>query len=168
MNCIYANPDEAALNDEGDTLDSHWETAHRANTKAINSYQRFHHRLPHPSHRTMQHIANNSNWANVPKWTRKDANEAQQKHCKGCALGKMTMSPFDRVHSSHSHATAPGELIFMDTWFSNVASITGRKCALIFVDAFSRKLWLKYMDKKEQAPDKIQEWVTERKLEGIA
>ena len=80
----------------------------------------------------------------------------------------MTMSPFDRVHSSHSHATAPGELIFMDTWFSNVASITGRKCALIFVDAFSRKLWLKYMDKKEQAPDKIQEWVTERKLEGIA
>jgi hypothetical protein len=115
----------------------------------------------------MQHLQNNSNWTHVPAWTKKDAKESQQQHCKGCALGKMTMSHFDRTLSTHHHATAAGELIFMDTWFSNVPSISGRKCVLIFVDAFSRKLWLKYMNKKEEAAVKIQEWVAERKLEGI-
>ena len=177
---IYASPEEEEFSIGSDeSPDSHWDTAHLAgpspqagsahlaNTKPINTYQRFHHRLPHPSHRTMQHLQKHSNWINVPAWNKKEATESQQHHCKGCALGKMTMSHFERANYHEKQATAPGELIFMDTWFSNVASITGRKCALIFVDAFSRKLWLKYMDKKEQAFDKIQEWVAEVKLEGI-
>ena len=74
---------------------------------------------------------------------------------------------FTTLETLTSRATAPGELFFMDVWFSNIASDGGRTCALLITDAFSKKLWIKFMTHKAETTSKVIEWVQERKLEGM-
>jgi hypothetical protein len=64
-------------------------------------------------------------------------------------------------------ATAPGELFFMDLFYSNVPSDNNRKWCLLFVDAYSRTLWSKFLTHKHEATAKVKEWVADREAEGI-
>jgi hypothetical protein len=77
------------------------------------------------------------------------------------------MAPVSRKPRLTPLATAPGELFFMDLFYSNVASDRGRKWCLLFVDAHSRRLWPKFLTNKSETTAKIKEWVADRETEGI-
>jgi hypothetical protein len=55
----------------------------------------------------------------------------------------------------------------MDLFYSNVPSDNNRKWCLLFVDAFSRTLWSKFLTHKHEATSKVKEWVADREAEGI-
>ena len=60
--------------------------------------------------------------------------------CISCQLGKQLALPFN---NSESHATASFDLIHFDVWGpSPVASMSGSRYFVIFVDDFSRYTWV--------------------------
>jgi len=73
---------------------------------------------------------------------------AQSDQCKGCTLGKFVKATF---HEKDSHATTILERIHIDVCgpFS-VASIVKHRYYVIFVDDFSRKCWIFFMQKKSE------------------
>ena len=73
---------------------------------------------------------------------------AQLDQCKGCTLGKFVKATF---HEKDSHAMTILEIIHTDMCgpFS-VASIAKHMYYVIFVDDFSRKCWIFFMQKKSE------------------
>jgi hypothetical protein len=73
---------------------------------------------------------------------------AQLDQCKGCTMGKYVKSNF---HEKENHALVILERIHIDVCgpFS-VASTAKHKYYVIFVDEFSRKCWILFMQKKDQ------------------
>ena len=156
---------EVCSNDD-DTQDPR-DIAFLADTAALNKYERAHNRLPHPSYRTLHHMKQSANWSNFGDWTKQEQRSCSHSICKGCAQGKQHMAPVSRKPRLTPLATAPGELFFMDLFYSNVASDRGRKWCLLFVDAHSRRLWPKFLTNKSETTAKIKEWVADRETEGI-
>ena len=81
---------------------------------------------------------------------------AQSDQCKGCILGKFVKATF---HEKDSHAMMILEIIHIDVCgpFS-VASTTKHKYYVIFVDDFSRKCWIFFMQKKNETYSKFCEF----------
>ena len=142
------------------------DTAFLADTQAMNKFERAHNRLPHPSIRTMEHMKNSKNW-NFGDWTKQEEKDCRHSICKGCSQGKQHMARVSRQPRTTPLATAPGELFFMDLFYSNVPSDNNRKWCLLFVDAYSRTLWSKFLTHKHEATAKVKEWVADREAEGI-
>ena len=71
---------------------------------------------------------------------------AQSDQCKGCTLGNFVKATF---HEKDSHATTILDRIYTDVCgpFS-IASIAKHRYYVIFVDDFSRKCWIFFMQKK--------------------
>lgn len=59
--------------------------------------------------------------------------------CSSCPLGKSHKLPF---HLSSSTSSFPLELIRSDVWISHSYSINGYKYYVVFVDNFSKYVWL--------------------------
>eukprot|EP00253_Pinus_taeda_P030788 PITA_30788 len=80
---------------------------------------------------------------------------AQSDQCKGCTLGKFVKDTF---HEKDSHATTILERIHTDVCgpFS-VASTAKHRYYVIFVDDFSRKCWIFFMQKKSETYSKFSE-----------
>jgi hypothetical protein len=81
---------------------------------------------------------------------------AQSDQCKGCTLGKYAKSTF---HEKENHASVILERIHTDVCgpFS-VASTAKHRYYVIFVDDFSRKCWIFFMQKKDQTFSKFCEF----------
>ena len=142
------------------------ETALLADTRPINSFTLVHQRLPHLSSRTLCHLQHSDNWINMPKWTGKDQKLHESTHCVGCALGKMTLSPRSKL-PPEKIADGPGQLFLADLWFSNISSDGRKKCCLLIVDAYSRKLWRFFMEHKSEVQVQMLAWLTQVRKEGL-
>jgi hypothetical protein len=71
--------------------------------------------------------------------------------CISCQLGKQPALPFN---NSDSHATASFDLIHSDVWGpSPVASMSGSRYFIIFVDDFSRYTWVFLMKSRSELLD---------------
>jgi transposase InsO family protein len=71
--------------------------------------------------------------------------------CISCQLGKQPALPFN---NSDSHATASFDLIHSDVWGpSPVASMSGSRYFVIFVDDFSRYTWVFLMKSRSELLD---------------
>ena len=81
---------------------------------------------------------------------------AQSDQCKGCTLGKYVESTF---HEKENRASVILERIHIDVCgpFS-VSSIEKHRYYVIFVDDFSRKCWMFFMQKKDQTFSKFCEF----------
>jgi hypothetical protein len=81
---------------------------------------------------------------------------AQSDQCKGCTLGKFVKATF---HEKDSRATTILERIHTDVCgpFS-VASTAKHRYYVIFVDDFSRKCWIFFMQKKSETYSKFCEF----------
>jgi transposase InsO family protein len=81
---------------------------------------------------------------------------AQLNQCKGCTMGKYVKSTF---HEKENHASVILERVHIDVCgpFS-IASTTKHKYYVIFVDEFSRKCWIFFMQKKDQTFSKFCEF----------
>jgi transposase InsO family protein len=81
---------------------------------------------------------------------------AQLDQCKGCTMGKYVKSTF---HEKENHASVILERIHTDVCgpFS-VSSTTKHKYYVIFVDEFSCKCWIFFMQKKDQTFSKFCEF----------
>jgi hypothetical protein len=102
--------------------------------------------LHHESMKIMQHIS-----TGFPRGTLSQSNQ-----CKGCTLGKYVKTTF---HEKENRASVILERIHTDVCgpFS-VASTTKHRYYFIFVDAFSRKCWIFFMQKKDQTFSKFCEF----------
>jgi hypothetical protein len=81
---------------------------------------------------------------------------AQLDQCKGCTVGKYVKSTF---HEKENRASMILEIIHTDVCgpFS-VSSTTKHKYYAIFVDEFSCKCWIFFMQKKDQTFSKFCEF----------
>ena len=81
---------------------------------------------------------------------------AQSYQCKGCTLGKFLKATF---HEKDSRATTILERIHIEMCgpFS-VASTAKHRYYVIFVDDFSRKCWIFFMQKKSETYSKFCEF----------
>jgi hypothetical protein len=81
---------------------------------------------------------------------------AQLDQCKGCTMGKFVKSTF---HEKENHASVILVRVHTDMCgpFS-IASITKHKYYVIFVDEFSHKCWIFFMQKKDQTFSKFCEF----------
>ena len=89
---------------------------------------------------------------------------AQLDQCKGCTLGKYVKSTF---HEKENRASVILEGIHIDVCGPFlVSSTTKHKYYVIFVDEFSRKCWIFFMQKKDQTFSKFCEFksLVEKKL----
>ena len=76
--------------------------------------------------------------------------------CKGCTLGKYTKSSF---HDRDSQAEAILERVHIDVCVPfSTTSTTNQRYFVIFIDNYSRKCWIYFMQKKDQTFTKFCEF----------
>ena len=81
---------------------------------------------------------------------------SQLDNCKGCTMGKYVKSTF---HEKENRASVILERIHTDVCEPiSVASIEKHRYYVIFVDDFSRKCWIFFMQKKDQTFSKFCEF----------
>eukprot|EP00253_Pinus_taeda_P028365 PITA_28365 len=106
-------------------------------------------RLGHPHHGALKILQQIT--IGLPKGTL-----AQSDQCKGCTLGKSVKATF---HEKDSHATTILERIHTDVCGpSSVASTAKHMYYVIFIDDFSRKCWIFFMQKKSKTYSKFCEF----------
>jgi transposase InsO family protein len=81
---------------------------------------------------------------------------AQLDQCKGCTMGKHVNSTF---HEKENRASVILERIHIDVCGAfSIASTEKHKYYVIFVNAFSHKCWIFFMQKKDQTFSKFYEF----------
>jgi hypothetical protein len=96
----------------------------------------WHHRLGHPSSSIFKFIS-----LHFPLGT----NKFQQSDCNSCQINKSHKVPF---HDSSLLSSYPLEIIFSDVWTSPILSTDGLRYYCMFVDHFTRYIWLYPMKRK--------------------
>jgi hypothetical protein len=100
-------------------------------TMSISSSQCWHNRLGHPSSRILHHVLKSNN---VPVKTYSFNN------CTHCMVNKSHKLPFNKSSISSS---SPLEIVHSDVWGpSPFSSIDGFRYYVIFIDHFSKYVWL--------------------------
>jgi hypothetical protein len=102
----------------------------------------WHYRLGHPAIDIVSRVVQSFHLPVVPFTSNK------MMVCESCQLGKSKRLPFS---SSNRCTSTPLHLIHTDIWTSPVASISGYKYYIIFVDDFSRYSWLYPLYNKSDA-----------------
>ena len=106
----------------------------------------WHRQLGHLHHGDLKVMYQISTW--LPMGTL-----AQLDQCKGCTMGKYAKSTF---HEKDNRALVILERVHTDVCGSFlVASTTKHRYSVIFVDEFSRKRWIFFMQKKDQTFSKF-------------
>jgi len=96
----------------------------------------WHHKLGHPSSSIFKFISQHFSLG---------TNQFQQSDCNSCQISKSYKLPF---HESTLILYYPLEIIFSDVWTSSILSIDGLRCYCMFVDHFTRYIWLYPMKRK--------------------
>lgn len=94
-----------------------------------NSLQ-WHHRFGHPSQNVFRQLISKNN-LNVSRISTLD--------CNSCACNKIRRLPFN---SSSISSSSPLEYVYTDLWSSPIHSHDGFKYYIIFVDHFTKYIWL--------------------------
>ena len=81
--------------------------------------------------------------------------------CVWCAQGKITTTKFPK--ETISRASVPIYRMFTDLSGKKSRSLAGYYYYQLFLDDFSRKLWIYFLKKKSEAPAKIQRHITREK-----
>jgi histone deacetylase 1/2 len=97
-------------------------------------------------------------------WTADEERRHLQTICAGCALGKMKATPTRRVSRGikvpRYKIDAPGALIMVDLFFSDIPSLRSRHTVgLMICDCYSRMCWSFSMLHKNDAPAKLKLWL---------
>jgi hypothetical protein len=157
-----------------------WNTEHAcaAHAHIANNCTRWHHALGHLNIKAMRKIkdfykefASGSN--EIPHWTKEEEVEHLQHICIGCVNGKLHKQPTFSTSKNGSQGKnyvvdAPGSLILVDLFFSNVESHRSKQMVgMLIVDAFSRCVFIKTMSQKSEAAEKLNEWILEMKSRGV-
>jgi transposase InsO family protein len=100
----------------------------------------WHHRLGHPSSDIVTRIIKDNK---LPT----SSFDLNKTICSSCQLGKGKKQPF---HASNRITTSPLHLIHTDLWTSPIASITGFKYYVAFIDDFSRYTWIYPLHQKSE------------------
>lgn len=93
----------------------------------------WHHRLGHVSPYALPQITHTTQ--GLPPLSRAPSLDP----CKGCLLGKRARDPFP---PNEATATSPLELVHVDIGYSDVHGIDGSKYFIVFVDDWSRRIWM--------------------------
>ncbi|WVY96943.1 hypothetical protein V8G54_029094 [Vigna mungo] len=106
-----------------------------ANSSSVHSVRTdssasWHHRLGHPSSSIFTFIQQHFSLG---------SNKFQQSDCNSCQINKSHKLPFNESTLKSSY---PLEIIFSDVWTSPVLSIDGLRYYCMFVDHFTRYIWL--------------------------
>ncbi len=79
--------------------------------------------------------------------------------CETCAMGKQASQPVPK--KVQSKAEKPLKLVYSDVLGPfKVASLSGSKYAVTFIDEYTKYAVVKYMSNKSQVLDKFKEWNT--------
>ena len=97
----------------------------------------WHHKLGHPSNKVLQSIFSNSVALSSMSFS--------NFHCTSCSVNKSHKLPFS---NNSLKSTKPLELVYTDVWGPTQRSIDGFFYYLIFVDFFTKYIWLYPMKKK--------------------
>ena len=76
--------------------------------------------------------------------------------CEGCIMGKHTREPF-RSHVE-GRSVEVLQLVHTDVGESDVASWSGKKYYVTFIDDYSRCVWVYVIDKKSEVYDVFMKW----------
>ena len=98
----------------------------------------WHHRLGHPSLQTFKHMVSSLS-LDVSRPSKFDF------HCNSCSCNKSHKLPFS---VSTLVTSSPLEIVFTDVWTSPVYSIDNFKYYVIFVDHFTKYIWLYPLQRK--------------------
>ncbi|KAK1408451.1 hypothetical protein QVD17_40235 [Tagetes erecta] len=105
----------------------------------LNKASFWHHRLGHPHFKVLQHLA--STVSSISSF---------QNHCNSCCINKSHKLPFS-VSSITSNA--PLQILFSDVWSSPITSFDGFKYYIIFVDHFTKYIWIYPLKRKSDSLD---------------
>jgi IS30 family transposase len=84
--------------------------------------------------------------------------------CTACTEAKQSVTPFNK---KGDHETLPGELMHVDVWGKyDVASINGYSYYLLLVDDASRYVTVQFLKSKDQAAQKIMNYMTHLNVQG--
>lgn len=100
---------------------------------SANSFELWHRRLGHPNSSILSKLFRTSSFNKVS--------------CTACRLGKHTKLSFSH---SHVRASAPFALIHSDVWSSPVSSFSGYRYYVVFMDDYSRYVWLYPLKRKSE------------------
>ena len=103
----------------------------------------WHSRLGHPAFSILKHIVSAFN---LPV----SSNVLLNKPCNACSINKMHKLPFSTSTLQSNH---PLDIVFSDVWTSPMVSVDGFKYYVIFVDHFTRYIWLYPLKQKSQVFD---------------
>ncbi|KAC9592594.1 hypothetical protein E3N88_45594 [Mikania micrantha] len=103
-----------------------------SSTKTFNSLLSWHHKLGHPSIKVLKRLLNNLGL---------DYNNVSNNlfHCDACSLNKSHKLPFGE---NSFKVSKPLELVYSDVWGPVKISNDGYQYYVIFVDFFSKYIWL--------------------------
>eukprot|EP00253_Pinus_taeda_P028641 PITA_28641 len=103
----------------------------------------WHERFGHLNYGSLQHLCKENMVTGLPMVSCRDG------VCSGCVLGKHHRDSFDKRASSH--ASAPLQLVHSDLCGPlPVASFSGCKYFLTFIDDFSRRTWVYFLKLKRE------------------
>eukprot|EP00253_Pinus_taeda_P028506 PITA_28506 len=106
----------------------------------------WHERFGHLNYRSLQHLCKENMVTGLPMVSCRDG------VCSGCVLGKHHRDSFDKRASWH--ASAPLQLVHSDLCGPlPVASFSGCKYFLTFIDDFSRRTWVYFLKLKSEVFD---------------
>ncbi|KAL4570881.1 hypothetical protein LXL04_026545 [Taraxacum kok-saghyz] len=97
----------------------------------------WHHRLGHPQNKVFQQLSSALSF-----------NSSSHANCNSCQVNKSHRLPF---HESSITSNAPLDILFSDVWCSPIESIDHYKYYIIFVDHFTKYIWLYPMKKKSES-----------------
>nr|KYP32605.1 Retrovirus-related Pol polyprotein from transposon TNT 1-94 [Cajanus cajan] len=122
------------------------------------SHSRFtlwHSRLGHPSPKILKVALRNSH---IPC-----NNFPDSVLCESCCMGKAHQLPF--INSNSEYHT-PLQLVFSDIWGpSPVATSTGARYYIVFLDAFSKYSWIYLLNSKSEAFTAFQQFKSSAELQ---
>ena len=100
-------------------------------------------------------------------WTDEEEFAHRSVICSGCAKGKLNARPLRSNGGASRPCSKPGELIFVDLYFSNIPSVNGNTCGLIIVDAFSRTSHTYFGKTKDACAQELQTWLDDMRRRKV-
>jgi transposase InsO family protein len=119
----------------------------------------WHERLRHGNYKAIDRLATGA--ARGIAFT-KETEEILEKPCEGCIFGKMTRGRFS-ARSDHNKAKQPLERVYADVCgpFPHVALTSGAKYFLLFIDEYSRYIWVYFLKARSEVPGMIKRFTHE-------
>ena len=107
-------------------------------------------------HRRLNHLNFGDVRRLVPHATGIQLDSSHPCLCESCILGKLTRKQYS---SRPRRTTRPLELVHMDVGVVNTKSLRGHLYFVLFVDDFSRECFAHFLQSKDMASDKIDEFI---------